>query len=205
MRLSTLLIDLDGVLRLWPKEHSALEQAHDLPPGSIAKMAFDPALLEQAITGRITDQEWRSEVSSRLAAFYPSSNSEEGVAAWSKTTGSVHHDVLRLVIRARRHFRVGLLTNATDRLPQDLKILGLGEHFDFVVNSSEVGFSKPSPEIFWRALSIAGSEPTETLFVDDTPSNVLAASALGIQAHYFTSVAGLTVFLQACGLGTDAA
>ncbi len=205
MRPSTFLIDLDGVLRLWPKEYSALEQAHNLPPGSIGATAFDPTLLMLAITGRITDQQWRSEVRSRLAASYPSSQAEEGVTAWSTPAGSVHQEVLHLVIRVRNHCRVGLVTNATDRLPRDLEDLQLAEHLDFVVNSSEVGFAKPSPEIFERALVIAGVQPQEAVFVDDTPSNVSAAVALGIQAHHFTSVASLSTFMHSLGLGTNAA
>jgi putative hydrolase of the HAD superfamily len=205
VQLSTLLIDLDGVLRLWPKEYSALEHSFDLPPGSIGRVAFDPVLLEQVITGRITDQEWTSEVRSRLTTSYPSSKAAEGVAAWSQPVGSVHNEVLHLLKRARGHYRIGLVTNATDRLPRDLDTLGLTEHLDFVVNSSEVGFSKPRPEIFGRALAIAGAQPSETLFVDDTPANVAAASALGIHAHHFTSVARLTTFMQAFGLDTNAA
>ncbi len=205
MQPSTLLIDLDGVLRLWPKEYSALEKAHALPPGSIGRTAFDPRLLEQVTTGRVTDQEWRHEVKRRLAASFPSSQAEAGVDAWSSPVGSVHQEVLCLVIRARVHCRIGLVTNATDRLPQDLDALGLAQHLDFVVNSSEVGFSKPSPEIFSRALTVAGAQPHETLFVDDTLSNVVAATALGIQAHHFTSVASLKTFMQSFGLVTNAA
>ncbi len=205
MRPSTLLIDLDGVLRLWPKEYSALEKAHDLPLESIGRTAFEPLLLEQVTTGRITDQEWRHEVKRRLAASYPSSQAEAGVEAWSSPVGSVHQEVLCLVIGARVHCRIGLVTNATDRLSQDLNALELAQHLDFVVNSSEVGFSKPNPEIFLRALTLAGAKPHEALFIDDTLSNVLAATELGIQAHHFTSLASLKTFMQSFGLVTNAA
>jgi putative hydrolase of the HAD superfamily len=201
---STLLIDLDGVLRLWPKDDFALEQAQHLPAGSISRTAFDPVLLERAISGRITDQEWRSEVAKKLTASYPSSRAEHAVAAWSKPIGSVHYDVLRVVIQARRYCRVGLVTNATDRLPRDLVGLGLAEHLDFVVNSSDVGFAKPNAEIFRHALAIAGAQPAETLFVDDTLENVSAATELGIHAHHFTSSANFGKFMQAFGIDANA-
>ena len=110
-----------------------------------------------------------------------------------------------MVVLARKRCKVGLVANATDRLPQDLKALGLCEHLDFVINSSEVGFAKPSPEIFKRALAVAGVQPFEAVFIDDTTSNISAAAALGIQAHHFASVAGLTTFLRTVGLVTDAA
>ncbi len=205
MRPSTLLIDLDGVLRLWPTEYSALELLHNLPAGSIARTAFEPTLLEEAITGRLTDQQWRSEVGLRLSARFPGSRAEDAVAAWSRPIGQVQQEVLRLVINAREHCTVGLVTNATSRLPNDLEGLGLSEHFDFVVNSSEIGFAKPSPEIFRRALDIAGAQPLEALFIDDTPSNVAAAGELGILTHHFTSVTGLSTLMQSLGLGANAA
>ncbi len=182
-----------------------MEQLHNLPAGSIAGTAFESALLQQAITGRLTDEEWRSQVSRRLATRYPASQADDAVAAWSKPHGQLHEQVLRLVIKAREQCKVGLITNATSRLDKDLEGLGLSKHLDFVVNSSEVGFAKPSPEIFKRALAAADAAPLEVLFVDDTQSNVVAAEALGLLGHHFTSVSGLRVRMQTLGLGTNAA
>ena len=205
MAISTLLVDLDGVLRLWPKDCSALEDAHDLPIGSIVKTAFEPTLLEQATTGKLSDHAWRNEVERRLARAYPSSRIKEAVVAWSQHVGSVHGEVLRLVTHARTKFAVGLITNATDRLQSDLAALRLAEHLDFIVNSSDVGFAKPSRQIFEHALAIAGAQPSETLFVDDSLSNVTAANALGIRTHHFSSVQGLSDFMQSAGLPANAA
>ena len=204
MTTTALLLDLDGVLRLWPKEYSALESEHDLPLGSIGAAAFESALLEQVITGQVTDREWRSQVKAELARAYPFSRADEAVVAWSRPVGTVHHEVLHLVIQVRRYCAVGLITNATDRLPLDLEELGLAKHLDFVINSSEVGFAKPSLEIFKHALAKAGAQPGAAVFVDDTPSNVVAAEALGMRAHRFTSVGGLHAFLQSVGLLTNA-
>lgn len=199
---TTLLIDLDGVLRLWPRDYSALEQKHDLPIGSIGRTAFEPTLLESVITGRITDPQWRSEVARRLVASYPRSLAQEAVAAWSMPVGTVNRDVLHMVTLARKHCQVGLVTNATDRLPSDLQDLGLTQHLDFIVNSSEVGFAKPSPGIFRHALARSGAQPEEAAFVDDTASNASAATALGIRSHQFTSIAGLDAFMRSVGLPT---
>lgn len=200
MRPKTLLIDLDGVLRLWPGDYSALEEEHKLPVGSIGRAAFEPVLLEQVVTGRITDRQWRNEVGRRLAASYPQSLAIEAVAAWSRPVGTVNSAVLHLVILARKHCTVGLVTNATDRLPHDLKDLDLGRQLDFIVNSSEVGIAKPNPGIFRHALAKMGLQPHEAAFVDDTAANVSAASALGIRSCHFTSIAGLSTFMQSIGL-----
>lgn len=200
MRPTTLITDLGGVLRIWPKDYSALEAAHGLPAGSIGKAAFNPALLSQAITGRMTDEAWRREVKNRLNAAYPSSHAEQAVLAWSKPAGEVHQGVLSLLIEARKHCRIGLVTNATDRLRNDLLRIGLAQHFDFVVNSSEVGFAKPSPEVFLQALNAASARPAEAVFIDDTLENVHAAEKLGIRSHHFVCVEEMGEFIQSVGL-----
>jgi FMN phosphatase YigB (HAD superfamily) len=202
---TALFLDLDGVLRIWPKDYLVLESEYNLPPGSLASAAFEPSLLQQVITGRLSDKQWRSEVGTRLSAAFPSSRAREAVGAWSAPTGSVNGEVLHLAIQARQVCRIGLITNATDRLPQDLADLGLTEHFDLVVNSSAVGFAKPRPEIFRHALHLASVESVQAAFVDDTLTNVLAARALGIRAHHFTSIGGLLEFMHATGLPANAA
>ena len=37
----------------------AIEAAHDLPAGAIGTAAYEPSLLERALTGRISDETWR--------------------------------------------------------------------------------------------------------------------------------------------------
>jgi putative hydrolase of the HAD superfamily len=197
---STVLIDLDGVLRTWPTDYSKLEAAHGLPAESIPRTAFESELLEQVITGQITDHDWRDEVANRLASANPTSRAKEAVAAWSEPVGEVNREVLCLIIEARRTCRIGLITNATDRLQIDLAALGLPEHLDFIVNSSEVGFAKPSSEIFKYALSVAGTRPEEAVFIDDTLSNITVASAMGITAHHFGSARDLRAFMKSTGL-----
>lgn len=202
---TTLFLDLDGVLRLWPRDYSALEAEYSLPGGSLTAVAFESGLLQQVITGRLSDVQWRTEVASRLSAAFPRSRAHEAVTAWSAPAGSVHQGVLRLATQARKVCRLGLITNATDRLPRDLATLGLAEDLDFVINSSDVGHAKPNPEIFHYALALASAQPAEVVFVDDKPSNVAAASALGIRAHHFTSVGSMREFLQSLGLPSNAA
>ena len=199
MRAASLLIDLDGVLRHWPSAHWC-EEEHGLPIGAISKVAFAAPLLEQAITGRITDREWRAALSRQLSLAYPQARALEAVEVWSTPIGSVNAEVLEIVVAARSRCAVSLVSNATDRLTKDLAALGLAAHLDFVVNSSDIGVAKPRPEIFVHALALTGSQPEETVFVDDTAPNVAAACALGIRSHHFTSAAGLRVFLQSVGL-----
>ena len=73
---------------------------------------------------------------------------------------------------------------ATSGKPDDVEVLrrtlGADEWIDGAVNSSEVEASKPAPDIFGRALEVAGAEPEEAVVVGDTVWDVKAAAACGI-------------------------
>lgn len=54
--------------------------------------------------------------------------------------------------------------------------LGLIEYMDLVISNEDVKNSKPHPEMYWKAMSIMGVLPEETLIVEDSPPGLLAAS-----------------------------
>lgn len=199
-RIRALLMDLDGVLRLWPRTDVDLEKSHGLPAGTLRAIAFEPALVLQAIEGRISDAAWRETVQSRLLEKYPGADAKAAVKAWSTPMGTISEPVLDLVQRVRRRVPVVLMTNATSRLDRDLEALGLLEQFDAVINSSVIGFAKPDAGIYAVALEAANVTATEALFVDDQVGNVEAAEKFGIHAHHFTTCESLSACLIASGL-----
>ncbi|MCW0397901.1 Phosphoglycolate phosphatase [Xanthomonas sacchari] len=200
-----LLIDMDGVLRLWPDDDATLERAHGVPPGSLRAVAFAPPLLEPAIRGTTSDPQWRAEVTARLAALAPQADVAALVAAWSAPTAArLNQPVLALLRQVRQRMPVVLLSNATSRLPHDLQALGIADAFDAVVNSSEVGAIKPEPAIFLHALAQLGMAAAEVLFVDDTAVHVEASRALGLRAERYVDAEALRAWLLVHGaLGDD--
>jgi putative hydrolase of the HAD superfamily len=89
--------------------------------------------------------------------------------------------------------KVGLVSNAVDPpwlLHRDLEQEGVAERLDAAVFSSEVGWRKPHPAPFERALELLGGiDPARALFVGDSLANdVAGAGALGmrtVQAVWF--------------------
>jgi HAD superfamily hydrolase (TIGR01509 family) len=57
-----------------------------------------------------------------------------------------------------------------------LSKLGIIEYFDLILSNEDVKNSKPHPEIYWKAISMVGCLPEETLIVEDSPFGLLAAS-----------------------------
>ncbi len=81
-----------------------------------------------------------------------------------------------------RGLRLVVVSNWDCSLPRVLERCGLGERIDGTITSAEVGSPKPDPEIFSRALELAGCEASEALHVGDTvEEDVAGARAAGIR------------------------
>jgi hypothetical protein len=79
-----LLIDLDGVIRVWrTQEDPAAEAAFGLPPGAVRRVAFAPQRLQPVISGQISDELWRNQIHTQLAKEFPDGDAA-GAVAWSE-------------------------------------------------------------------------------------------------------------------------
>jgi HAD superfamily hydrolase (TIGR01509 family) len=50
------------------------------------------------------------------------------------------------------------------------------DRFDLILSNEDVKNSKPHPEMYWKAMSMVGCLPEETLIVEDSPYGLLAAN-----------------------------
>ena len=50
------------------------------------------------------------------------------------------------------------------------------DRFDLILSNEDVNNSKPHPEMYWKAMSMMGCLPEETLIIEDSPYGLLAAS-----------------------------
>lgn len=193
-----LVIDLDGVVRLWNPQHvTDIERRHGLPVGSLFGAAFADNRLSAAITGQVTDAQWRAGVVAALLQEHGAVAAQRAVAEWSALPGEVSAPVLHIVRGERQRGRtVALASNATDRLSSDLGRLGLDREFDAVFNSSAIGFAKPDQRVFTHIVASLDVPPHRCLFVDDTAANVAAASRAGLSAHQYRTPEELMTFLD---------
>ena len=87
---------------------------------------------------------------------------------------------------------IGLVTNrphGAALLQRDLEEYGLAPYVDAVVCSADVGFIKPHPAPFERALHLLGVEASETVMVGDLlEADIQGANALGITTVWKTSL-----------------
>ena len=108
--------------------------------------------------------------------------------AWQREFVKVRDDIPPLpgaadLARAAKE-RGATVVLATSGQPDDVdalrRTLGADEWIDAAVNSSEVESSKPAPDIFVRALEVAGADPSDAVVVGDTVWDVKAASACDV-------------------------
>lgn len=68
-----------------------------------------------------------------------------------------------------KKYKCGILSNfmVMGGIEELLKIHGIDKYFDFVVTSINVGWKKPHPEVYNKALELAGTEKEQVLFIGD--------------------------------------
>jgi HAD superfamily hydrolase (TIGR01509 family) len=205
--LQAVLFDWGDTLMRWAWEPELLDAGHEAGLRAIGRepsprltqrfrdaylpLLWAPGTLEEveypALVRRLLGEEGIEVTDDELARFLEAEH-----AAWqpARLLASTTHALLETL--RERGLKVGLVSNALDPpdlLHRDLAQLGVAERLDVAVFSSEVGWRKPHPAIFERALAALHVDPAGTLFVGDTlGTDIAGAAALGMhtcQAVWF--------------------
>jgi HAD superfamily hydrolase (TIGR01509 family) len=106
------------------------------------------------------------------------------------------------VLWAKSRFRIALATSSTPRnRNMAFQLLGIGDRFDAVVDSSRHQRPKPDPEVFQVAMNDLGLDAADCWIIEDSVNGVRAAKSAGCLA------VGLTTTFDAATLsaaGVDA-
>ncbi|MGA9355748.1 MAG: HAD family hydrolase [Terriglobales bacterium] len=100
-------------------------------------------------------------------------------ANWDQILSGTRDHLLRLAAR----YRIAVISNADGRIEDVLQRCGIADCFLTITDSGLVGYEKPHPEIFRRALKSLDANPQESLYVGDLYSvDYLGATGAGMQA-----------------------
>ncbi|NLV73491.1 MAG: HAD family phosphatase [Chloroflexi bacterium] len=133
--------------------------------------------------GEISDHAyWES-----LASQFPLATPQELQVMRAELWGAfaVNPRVLAWVDRMRAHYRVALLSNASDVIAPLLEQHGLTAHLDAIYISCDLGVTKPDAGIFLKVLRTEGVAAHEALFIDDRAESVAAAAAQGMHILWY--------------------
>ncbi|GAB2556401.1 HAD family hydrolase [Spirosoma aerophilum] len=76
--------------------------------------------------------------------------------------------------------RTAVATSApVENLDFIMDALGIRTYFDVLLNESMVSHPKPDPEIYQKAMSMLGVEPTDSVIFEDSMTGIQAAKAAG--------------------------
>lgn len=137
----------------------------------------------QADLGLLSHQEYIEAVS-RLAGV-PESRVERAFAE----KHILDEALMNYARSLKPEYKIAMLSNVGyDVINRMFTAEQLGELFDAVVLSAEVGMVKPNPKIFELTATRLGLLPEECIMIDDIAANVDGAIQAGMQGVTYTSI-----------------
>lgn len=118
----------------------------------------------------------------------PGTPDEDILQAMDEHLDTIPEARLRMIAGLKDRYNVCLLTNiyrrAWDIIVGRMAVMGFSpdDCFHRLFLSYEMQMAKPDHAIYEAVMSEMGSKPHDTIFIDDTLQNVLAAKELGIKA-----------------------
>lgn len=198
MALRVAAFDLDGVLAL-PSLAGALrrtEEALALPRGFLIdafQKEYPGGHNEQLMRGKITFSQWAPLMeescrkrSSTSGINLPEDFSISQIFNQAMAARSINRPMLQAAITLRKKgFTTCIVTNnwlddSDKRGSLAQMMCNLSQHFDFLIESCQVGLIKPEPQIYKFVLETLKAQPNEVVFLDDFGSNLKPARDMGM-------------------------
>jgi 2-haloacid dehalogenase len=199
-RIDAVVFDVGGVLLDWDPRHL------------YRKLFDDEQEMERFLAG-ICTPEWHAladlgtpaaQGCAELAARYP--EHQELIWAWAHRSEEMIAGEIDASIGILRELNnqgtpcFALTNMEAETYPIRSRRFDFFALFDGIVVSGLERIAKPDPAIFERLLQRFGLTPRTTLMIDDSPANVAAARAAGMQAIEFTSATQLRRSLEQLGV-----
>ena len=169
-----------------------------LRPRSINTIMFDSCAWQDALIGRISEDEFWAAVGPQLGL--KTAPAIDAFRRRYRSDEAPNQDVVRVIRQLQGRFKLAVLSNSPPGLQGWLNQWALGTLFDVVFCSGDEGVVKPEPWAYRRTLERLAVGAQQAVFVDDTYENVLAARNLGMHALEFTDSMKLTNDLRSLGI-----
>jgi glucose-1-phosphatase len=180
-RIQAVIFDLGGVLIRTEdyRPRTMLADAFGMPLAELEKIFFDGESGDAAQRGEISASDHWENV--RVALNLRPDELEPARGTFFSG------DILDLQLMAyiknlRPRYQTIALSNAmSDARTSQINKWEIGDAFDKIFISAEMGMMKPDPRIYLAVLEQIKLFPAEAVFIDDFPKNVQAAQKLGMR------------------------
>ena len=157
MTIRAVFFDFGGVLGQWDRAYVAeFEAEYGMAEGGVLKALYGAPGWRAVEVGTLAVDDWLAEVDVALAKAtrkpVPSAHS-----VWSRLWNDMDQDVIALARKLRANHKVGVLSNTTLMLEdQVLAPNGMLDMWDVIINSAREGVAKPDPRIYQIAAERVG-------------------------------------------------
>jgi len=126
---------------------------------------------------KITEKQFLQECSKILGIIIPYPKYK-----YAYKKNSLNKDLIEIIQKLKDKYKIALLTNNNKEYCQEYLFKPkLDKLFDIMVISYLVGYRKPDSNIYKILIKKLNLKPEEILFVDDDPTKMASAEALGIK------------------------
>ncbi len=185
MKIKAVIWDFGGVL-MRTEDYAPRQYLADrvgVSPEDLEHIVFSSASGKRAQLGEIPVTQHWSTIQNRFGL------DNKGLQFFQRTffAGDVLDLSLVSYIRSLRpRYKIGMLSNNFSDLRNLLfSTWQIGDIFDDLVISAEIGMLKPDAEIFHLALARLGVSPREAVFIDDFLHNIEGAQAVKLNTVHF--------------------
>jgi FMN phosphatase YigB (HAD superfamily) len=186
-----IIFDLGGVILNidYDLTSKAFEQLGLTQFNQLFSKAQQEKLFDLYEKGLITSDDFRNTLNNSLKTPV----SKETIdAAWNAMLLDLPPSRLELLKKLKSTHRTFLLSNTNEihihwffnALKQQFGIPDLSDYFEKVYLSYEIQLRKPDAAIFEYVIKSNQLDPTETLFIDDSPQHIESAKKMGIQTYW---------------------
>ncbi len=155
-------------------------------------------LADQLDSGAITLAEFNEYVGHRTGL------APEVVKSGIEGSVVIDPEMITTITDLGSHYKIGLLSNVNEEFLENVfSREGLHAHFNVIIASSSYNQLKKDKDLFHIILDKLGCKPEETVFIDDSASNVEVAQELGLAGILFESTGQMKESLNVLGVKTE--
>jgi HAD superfamily hydrolase (TIGR01509 family) len=187
------LFDMEGVLSHYDRSARVdhLSAVSGQTPDAVRHAIWGSGLEARADAGQISDDEYLSALGTLLGCPI---HRDDWLAA-RRASITPYAEVIALAAKVAERSRIAVLTNNCRLVTDHIGYLNppvaqlFGPH---VYASASFGAAKPAAQAYLRCLDQLGVSATNTLFIDDTDTNVAGAVDAGLHGYKFVSADALS-------------
>ncbi|MBI2331036.1 MAG: HAD family phosphatase [Chloroflexi bacterium] len=184
MNIRAIFFDFGGVIQRteYQAPRQQLAQRFGMEYEDIDRIVFNSPTAAQATIGEISVEKHWQAVAQRLKV----GKAEIAAVEREFFAGDVVDLTILGYLRSLRpRYLTGLISNAWSDMREYLIRAKIGDAFDHLTISAEVGVAKPNARIYQLALEQAQVKAGEAVFVDDVIANIEACEQVGMKGILF--------------------